>query len=240
MVITAGCLIQLLNKGLLSILHFSLIVFDECHHATNNHKYCEILKKVEDCPELYRPRLVGLSASPIHISNLDPKSVANKITTLKKLFLDAIIYRPNLVSKMVMTVNDANSPIDFIAVPISNLQIQFNKVIADHLQVILREILSTMKVESECKEAYNKAAYNCHDRNEWNTCAQIISKAGKEDRTEVESSSFLLIGLGINFLLGPHFLNENVLKLIELDNTTSNFYYLLLLIIVCIIYLFTY
>ena len=38
---------------------YSAAVFDECHHATKNHAYVELLKALGDCPGEHRPRLLG-------------------------------------------------------------------------------------------------------------------------------------------------------------------------------------
>lgn len=45
---------------------FNLVVFDECHYASGNHHYSTIMKKwYHTLPENERPRILGLTASPL-------------------------------------------------------------------------------------------------------------------------------------------------------------------------------
>jgi endoribonuclease Dicer len=45
----------------------SLLIFDECHHAQqqSNHPYAEIMKVFYKSESLQRPRIFGMTASPV-------------------------------------------------------------------------------------------------------------------------------------------------------------------------------
>lgn len=58
-VATAGALQELLRNYGVTLERFSVIVFDECHHATKNHPYSQILTQVKNCRDEFRPRLIG-------------------------------------------------------------------------------------------------------------------------------------------------------------------------------------
>jgi RNA-dependent RNA polymerase len=90
LVATAGSFVELLNDPGCSIQQFSVLVFDECHHATKRHKYCEILERVEASGR--SPRLLGLSASPV--AGKDSAEIQSAMERIKAVFLNATIYRP--------------------------------------------------------------------------------------------------------------------------------------------------
>ena len=55
--------LDLLNRAIIKPRDLNLIVFDECHHATKNDPYVQIMKVIKDTPPEERPRVLGLSAS---------------------------------------------------------------------------------------------------------------------------------------------------------------------------------
>ena len=72
---------------------FSVVVFDECHHASGNHAYVKLLKLVGAIDPAYRPRLVGLTASPCKANTL--VQARRGLDDLLRLFgEEALMYRP--------------------------------------------------------------------------------------------------------------------------------------------------
>ena len=63
LVMSRQIFLDTLNRGIIKPSQVNLIVFDECHHATKNDPYVQIMKVVRDCPCEDRPRILGLSAS---------------------------------------------------------------------------------------------------------------------------------------------------------------------------------
>jgi endoribonuclease Dicer len=69
-VFTEKKLYDTLLHGFIKIEEFDMIVFDECHHADQSHYYNLIMSdffyyKYEDSATCKRPRILGLTASPI-------------------------------------------------------------------------------------------------------------------------------------------------------------------------------
>jgi len=57
-----------LKHGFLKIEDFEMIVFDECHHADQSHYYNLIMEDFffyHYSPDAKRPKILGLTASPI-------------------------------------------------------------------------------------------------------------------------------------------------------------------------------
>ncbi|CEG78493.1 Putative Dicer-2 protein [Rhizopus microsporus] len=87
-VMTAQIFLDALYHGFLSIDRAHLIVFDECHHATKRHPFNLIMREFYDrCPAEKRPKIFGMTASPVHSKN----DVENSVAQLEKN-LDAKVY----------------------------------------------------------------------------------------------------------------------------------------------------
>jgi ERCC4-related helicase len=62
---------DLLMHGFTKMEEIDLIVFDECHHTDQDHLYNLIMrdfffhKFIPDDPMCFRPKILGLTASPI-------------------------------------------------------------------------------------------------------------------------------------------------------------------------------
>ncbi|XP_062610169.1 antiviral innate immune response receptor RIG-I-like, partial [Saccostrea cucullata] len=69
LVVTAQILLNALRDGIVSVTDFSLMVFDECHHANDNHSYNMIMNKYLDIKFQEKekaknlPMIVGMTAS---------------------------------------------------------------------------------------------------------------------------------------------------------------------------------
>ncbi|KAI8384572.1 dicer-2 protein [Radiomyces spectabilis] len=66
-VMTAQIFLDTLRHGFVSLDEVNLIIFDECHHATRRHPYNLIMREFYDCcPVEGRPKIFGMTASPMH------------------------------------------------------------------------------------------------------------------------------------------------------------------------------
>ncbi len=70
-----------------------MIVFDECHHAAGGHVYTKILDQIASLPKTRRPRVLGLTASPVRVDNITKGR--NKLRKFQAQFLNSCFYYPN-------------------------------------------------------------------------------------------------------------------------------------------------
>ncbi|KAL4157210.1 hypothetical protein PRNP1_006235 [Phytophthora ramorum] len=63
-VVTPQYFLNLMFNGRTKITDYSTVVFDEAHHATGSHPYCELLKNIATVDLQARPHILALTASP--------------------------------------------------------------------------------------------------------------------------------------------------------------------------------
>ncbi|KAI9501915.1 P-loop containing nucleoside triphosphate hydrolase protein, partial [Coemansia spiralis] len=75
-VMTHQALLNALRAGYVHITDIDLLVFDECHHARGHHPYVLIMREFYDhCPANERPRIFGMTASPLNARQNAEESV---------------------------------------------------------------------------------------------------------------------------------------------------------------------
>ncbi|SPO31844.1 related to cell cycle control protein dicer [Ustilago trichophora] len=65
---TAQCFLDALIHGFVKMDHLNLLIFDEVHHALKNHPFFRIMKYYRLAPVHQRPKIFGMTASPIFTS----------------------------------------------------------------------------------------------------------------------------------------------------------------------------
>ncbi|KAF9162667.1 Dicer-like protein 1 [Actinomortierella ambigua] len=91
-VLTAQILASVLQHGFLKLMNIALLIFDECHHARNDHPFHNIMRNYyHTAPEESRPKVLGMTASPSSGSAAHLAWCAREL----ELNLDAIIYTAN-------------------------------------------------------------------------------------------------------------------------------------------------
>ncbi|EHY54037.1 Dicer-like protein 1 [Exophiala dermatitidis] len=81
-VCTAPVLDQCLMHGYLNMGQISLIVFDEAHHCKKNHPYSRIIRDYYLKWQDNRPRIFGMTASPVDESRKDIKQVVADLESM--------------------------------------------------------------------------------------------------------------------------------------------------------------
>ncbi|KAG1233174.1 hypothetical protein G6F35_001373 [Rhizopus arrhizus] len=108
-VMTAQIFLDALYHGFLSIDKAHLIIFDECHHTTKKHPFNLIMREFYDrCPIEKRPKIFGMTASPMHSKS----SVETSVVQLEKN-LDARVYTAVNLDQL-NTVNNAAKEITLL------------------------------------------------------------------------------------------------------------------------------
>lgn len=82
-VCTAQILLDCLNNGFLRINQVNLLIFDEAHHTKKNHPYARIIKEhyLRE-PVANRPRILGMTASPVDAQTRDLRASAAELEAM--------------------------------------------------------------------------------------------------------------------------------------------------------------
>ena len=138
LVITAGALVELQEKGRIDIgKQFCCIIFDECHHIVGgNHDYKKILNSLKDQSvnstdvSGYRPRLLGLTASPATGKN--PTQIRKKLNSLRENCFNATIFCPKIPQNP--------TSVHWIKVDRDTMQIEFCSYLIDKLRIFAQSV----------------------------------------------------------------------------------------------------
>ncbi|CAI6082779.1 unnamed protein product [Clonostachys chloroleuca] len=79
-VCTAQLLLDALRNGFIAMTQVNLLIFDEAHHAKKNHPYARIIKNYYmRQPSESRPRILGMTASPVDAQTRDMRAAAAEL-----------------------------------------------------------------------------------------------------------------------------------------------------------------
>ncbi|KAL7929378.1 hypothetical protein V8C35DRAFT_198857 [Trichoderma chlorosporum] len=81
-VCTAQILLDVLACGFISMSQINLLVFDEAHHAKKNHPYARIIKDHYLRSKNARPRILGMTASPVDALTKDVRYAAAELESM--------------------------------------------------------------------------------------------------------------------------------------------------------------
>ncbi|OAA58270.1 RNase3 domain protein [Cordyceps fumosorosea ARSEF 2679] len=81
-VCTAQILLDCLSHGFISMRQINLLIFDEVHHAKKEHPYAAIMKRYYPRGDAVKPRILGLTASPIDTGTLDMEAAVQQLESL--------------------------------------------------------------------------------------------------------------------------------------------------------------
>ncbi|KAM0263012.1 hypothetical protein ACHAQJ_001390 [Trichoderma viride] len=81
-VCTAQILLDLLACSFISISQINLLVFDEAHHAKKNHPFARIIKEYYPRIGNERPRILGMTASPVDALTKDIRVATTELENL--------------------------------------------------------------------------------------------------------------------------------------------------------------
>ncbi|KAF7560238.1 hypothetical protein G7046_g3900 [Stylonectria norvegica] len=81
-VCTAQILLDCLRNGFTKMSQINLIIFDEAHHAKKNHPYARIIKDHYVREHGDRPRILGMTASPVDAQTNDVRAAASELESM--------------------------------------------------------------------------------------------------------------------------------------------------------------
>ena len=100
-VMTPQILLNLLKVGFITLEYLSLIIFDEAHHCSGDHAYVHIMRDYyHHLPLEGRPRIFGMTASPLHSKSTTDTKVHQDIQQLQdRLMSKLVTVDPELIDK---------------------------------------------------------------------------------------------------------------------------------------------
>lgn len=84
-VMTSQILLDMLAHSYIRLSDINLIIFDECHHAIDDHPMRSIMKYFESCSVNDQPRVLGLTATLLN-SNVSISQVQSTLKDLETTF----------------------------------------------------------------------------------------------------------------------------------------------------------
>ena len=85
LVMTAQIFVNILSAGFVQLDKINLVIFDECHHATKDHPYCQVMRLFDVLAQSdQQPRVLGLTAALIQ-GKCRAFEVEKRITQLEKV-----------------------------------------------------------------------------------------------------------------------------------------------------------
>ena len=82
LVMTAEIFRDLLHHKYIHLSQVNLLIFDECHHAKNNHYYKQIMQVFDDYPRDAHPKVMGLTASVVS-GKVKPSKIESELKELE-------------------------------------------------------------------------------------------------------------------------------------------------------------
>jgi endoribonuclease Dicer len=112
-VCTAAVLVECMMHNFISMAQVNLLIFDEAHHAKGNHPYAQIMKEYYAHADISkRPRIFGMTASPVDVKGLSSAHIKEAAGDLEKLLHAKIA----TISKDVLAANNISRPEEQVAV----------------------------------------------------------------------------------------------------------------------------
>ncbi|XP_068634006.1 endoribonuclease Dicer [Battus philenor] len=84
-VMTSQILADMLTHQYIQVSDINLLIFDECHHAIEDHPMRMVMKHFEYCPKEQQPRVLGLTATLLN-SNVNLSKVEASLRNLETTF----------------------------------------------------------------------------------------------------------------------------------------------------------
>ncbi|KAF1943056.1 endoribonuclease dcr-1 [Clathrospora elynae] len=113
-VCTAEVLVQCMMHNFISMAQVNLLIFDEAHHAKSNHPYARLMKDyyIQEPDFSKRPRIFGMTASPVDVKGLSPDHIKEAASDLEKLLHSRIA----TTSDSTLASNSMSQPREEVAV----------------------------------------------------------------------------------------------------------------------------
>ncbi|RAR10442.1 endoribonuclease dcr-1 [Stemphylium lycopersici] len=113
-VCTAEVLVQCMMHSFITMAQINLLIFDEAHHAKSNHPYARLMKDyyAHEIDVAKRPRIFGMTASPVDTKGLSADHIKEAARDLEKLLHAKIA----TTTESSLASNSISRPVEEVAV----------------------------------------------------------------------------------------------------------------------------
>ncbi|XP_013149103.1 PREDICTED: endoribonuclease Dicer [Papilio polytes] len=135
-VMTSQILCDMITHKYIEVKDINLLIFDECHHAIEDHPMRMVMKHFEACPKEEQPRVLGLTATLLN-SNITLYKVEESLRQLETTFHATIA----TVNELGEVLTYSTNPTEFV-VPYTTYTIP---IIAEEALTLLNELKSLVE-----------------------------------------------------------------------------------------------
>ncbi|KAJ0183244.1 hypothetical protein K1T71_001220 [Dendrolimus kikuchii] len=108
-VMTSQILADMFTHAYIRVEDINLLIFDECHHAVDDHPMHQVMTHFEGCPSHKQPRILGLTATLLN-ANVTVNQIEKKLKTLETTFHATIA----TVNELGEVLNFSTNPHEFL------------------------------------------------------------------------------------------------------------------------------
>nr|XP_026496410.1 endoribonuclease Dicer [Vanessa tameamea] len=149
-VMTSQILSDLLTHRYISVEDISLLIFDECHHAVDDHPMRSVMKHFEVVPKNKHPRVLGLTATLLN-SNVKLNKVEETLRRLEATF-QATIATVNDMGEVAFYSTNPHESVQYYRMPSLTDAAQEAITLLKELQAIVMAIkLPSKDLKSDLK-----------------------------------------------------------------------------------------
>ncbi|CAB3254713.1 unnamed protein product [Arctia plantaginis] len=127
-VMTSQILCDMLTHQYIRIEDTNLLIFDECHHAVEDHPMRIIMKHFEDCPKVKQPRVLGLTATLLN-ANVKLNKVEETLHDLEITF-----------HATIATVDELGQVLNYSTNPHEMVQFYKPATVTTESQIVIKKL----------------------------------------------------------------------------------------------------
>ena len=148
LVMTAQIFLDLLLHEYIHLSQVNLLIFDECHHAKNNHPYKQIMQAFDDdCPRDAHPKVMGLTASVVS-GKVKPSKIESELKELE------------CTLRSTCETSQDEEVEKFAARPREEVLIFSNEVINEKTNLLITKLTDVLRQGIDC---LNERRFSCKE-----------------------------------------------------------------------------
>ncbi|XP_043720331.1 endoribonuclease Dicer homolog 4-like isoform X1 [Telopea speciosissima] len=149
LVMTPQILVRNLHHCFIRMEQIALLIFDECHHAQarSSHPYAQIMKEFYEPGALKRPRVFGMTASPIVGKGASKEELPISINSLEKL-LDAKVCSVSNKEELDSFVASPKVKVYYYG-PVVNASLSYDTSCVQRLEEIKGQCMSMLSMKAD-------------------------------------------------------------------------------------------